>query len=348
MKDTFNTLAYLHVRYVYMLTFFVISFVGVSHKAQSHEFKSSVLIIEEITEHTYQVEWKPSKTTQTELSQLLITSENCAYERPFLNCFAAEQRPRFKIDNLPANGDTFMYFRPLKAMDMEKTQGVMLLERKRDEVDLGLLYAQPQALSSMSQTAYRYFIIGVEHIVFGFDHLLYVIGLILLVGLNRNLIATITAFTLAHSITLALSVLDLIYLAPKAVEIVIALSIVFVAVEAIRDQKTFAVKAPWLVALLFGLIHGLGFAGALKDIGLPENAITLSLLMFNLGVEIGQLAFVACIFFASYVMHQLSRGTLGLTIEKPQLEATQKRLKLITGYFIGSMGSYWVISRFLG
>src|SRR3954470_19117919 len=134
-----------------------------------------------------------------------------------------------------------------------------------------------------------YVVLGIEHILSGVDHLLFVVGLLFLVGFRRRLIGTITAFTLAHSLTLACCALGWMPLRPAPVEALIAMSIVLVACEALRERDTLARRIPALVAFLFGLVHGLGFAGALKSIGLPQRHLPLALLTFNLGVELGQL-----------------------------------------------------------
>ena len=140
-----------------------------------------------------------------------------------------------------------------------------------------------------------YFVLGVEHILFGIDHLLFVLALVLIVRGVGLLVKTITAFTVAHSITLALATLGVVHVPSAPVEAVIALSIVFVASEILRSrrgERGLTERAPWLVAGTFGLLHGFGFAGALSQVGLPANDIPLALLFFNLGVEAGQLAFV--------------------------------------------------------
>jgi hydrogenase/urease accessory protein HupE len=144
----------------------------------------------------------------------------------------------------------------------------------------------------MGEVARAYGLLGIEHILGGFDHLLFVLGLLFLVGFNRRLVWTITAFTVAHSLTLALSTLGWIVLRSPPVEATIALSILLVAGEALNKEQTLSRRWPALVALLFGLVHGLGFAGALQQIGLPQNHLLLALLTFNLGVEAGQLLVV--------------------------------------------------------
>ena len=137
-----------------------------------------------------------------------------------------------------------------------------------------------------------YTVLGIEHILTGTDHLLFVVSLLFLVGFNRRLVWTITAFTAAHSITLALSAFGLLTLRPPPVEATIALSIMLVAGEALHQRQTLSRRWPALVAFLFGLVHGLGFAGALKQIGMPDDHLPTALLTFNVGVEIGQLGVV--------------------------------------------------------
>lgn len=158
------------------------------------------------------------------------------------------------------------------------------------------LYGSADDRRGKGEIARTYTVLGIQHILSGIDHLLFVAGLLFLVGFQRRLIATITAFTLAHSITLALSALGWLTLRSPPVEACIALSILLVAAEALRDRETLARRLPALVSFLFGLVHGLGFAGALKDIGLPQSHLPLALLTFNVGVEIGQLLMVAAVF----------------------------------------------------
>ena len=153
---------------------------------------------------------------------------------------------------------------------------------------------QPSSL----EVVRTYLLLGIEHILFGIDHLLFVLALLLLVKNVRRLIATITAFTLAHSLTLAGATLGFIHLPGPPVEVAIALSIVFVAAEIIHSRRGnpgLTERYPWVVAFTFGLLHGFGFAGALAEIGLPQKAIPIALLFFNVGVEVGQLLFIAAV-----------------------------------------------------
>ncbi|HMA11767.1 MAG TPA: HupE/UreJ family protein [Steroidobacteraceae bacterium] len=164
----------------------------------------------------------------------------------------------------------------------------------------------------------EYFHLGVTHIWGGYDHLLYLAGLILLVRRPRAVLGVVTAFTLAHSLTLAASALGLVHLPPAPVEAAIALSILFVAVElarGARGESGIAHRHPWSVAFLFGLLHGFGFAGALREVGLPDQAIATPLLLFNLGIEAGQILFVAALMALGWLLLRrrpaLARGLLG-------------------------------------
>ena len=180
------------------------------------------------------------------------------------------------------------------------------------------------------EVARVYVRLGVEHILSGIDHLLFVIGLLFLVGFNRRLVATITAFTVAHSLTLAASALGWLVLRSPPVEATIALSIVLVAAEALRHRQTLARRWPAVVAFVFGLVHGLGFAGALKDIGLPPNNMTAALLGFNLGVEAGQLLVVGA---AWALVALLGRYAAARSLRRPAL------------YGIGAVAAYWSLAR---
>jgi hydrogenase/urease accessory protein HupE len=197
-----------------------------------------------------------------------------------------------------------------------------------------------KASSGPFEVAKTYTLLGIEHILTGFDHLCFVLALVLIVGFNRRLFWTVTAFTLAHSITLALATLGVIHVPGPPVEATIALSIVFVAGEIIqqhRGREGLATEKPWLIAFTFGLLHGLGFAGALAQVGLPANSIPLALLFFNVGVEIGQLLFIAALFGVWQMVTRLTANERG--------HALLRRFELLPAYFIGGLASYWVVAR---
>jgi hydrogenase/urease accessory protein HupE len=183
-----------------------------------------------------------------------------------------------------------------------------------------------------------YLRLGFEHILAGLDHLLFVLGLVLLVRGRRRLLWTITAFTVGHSVTLSLAVLGIVRIPTAPVEALIAVTIFVVAVELTREPSVRAGwmrRAPWVMAFAFGLLHGLGFAGALAQVGLPANEIPLALFAFNVGIELGQLLFVGAVLAA--------RATLvALPVPWPQGSAR------IPAYAIGSFAAFWVLDRVRG
>jgi hydrogenase/urease accessory protein HupE len=188
------------------------------------------------------------------------------------------------------------------------------------------------------EVARSYFALGIEHILTGYDHLLFVVSLVLLLGRLWTVFRAATAFTVAHSLTLAGTTLGLVGLAQAPVEALIALSIVFLAVEIVKRRDgapRLSERIPWLVAFCFGLIHGFGFAGALREIGLPEGEVPTALVTFNLGVEAGQLLIVAAVLAAIAMMRRLT----------PELLAPVARF---AAYGIGITASYWFVDRMIG
>ena len=184
-----------------------------------------------------------------------------------------------------------------------------------------------------------YLSFGVEHILGGIDHLLFVLALLLLVKGWRRIVATVTAFTLAHSITLAGATLGWVHMPGPPVEAAIALSIAFVAAEILHSRQGRAgltERYPWIVAFTFGLLHGFGFAGALVEVGLPQNEIPAALLFFNVGVEVGQLLFVAVVFATFWLIRRLAQR-----ITVPQVAWASA----LPAYAIGSLAVVWVLQR---
>jgi len=184
-------------------------------------------------------------------------------------------------------------------------------------------------------TAAVYLKLGVEHILSGVDHLLFVLALIILTRGGWKLVKTVTAFTLSHSVTLTAATLGFVHVPQRPVEAVIALSIVFVATEIVKVRrriKSITVSAPWIVAFSFGLIHGLGFAGGLSDAGLPVVHIPTALLFFSLGVETGHFLFIGVVLS----LIALARRT---NLPMPQ------RAELVPPYAIGAVAMFWVIQR---
>jgi len=190
------------------------------------------------------------------------------------------------------------------------------------------------------EVATAYLVHGIEHILFGYDHLLFVLALILIVRSTRMLLLTVTAFTVAHSITLSLATLGVVHVPGPPVEATIALSILLLACEIIRagrGQASMTAKWPWLVAFSFGLLHGFGFASALTEIGLPQGDIPLALFAFNVGVETGQLIFIAGVL-----------GALRCTKWVKLPVFVERHARPVTTYAIGIMAAYWFIERLAG
>lgn len=230
-----------------------------------------------------------------------------------------------------------------------RRDAVMLTARWRDGSEVKRLFRNeagiiPVQLSelqagsgSLMNAAKRYTGLGIEHILLGFDHLLFVLALLLIVRGGWMLVKTITAFTVAHSITLGLATLGFIHVPSRPVEAAIALSIVFLCVEIIHARQHrigLTYRYPWLIAFAFGLLHGLGFAGALAEIGLPQNEIPVALLFFNIGVEIGQLIFVAVVLAPAWLIRRARWETLDWA-------------RAIPVYFIGTLATYWFVERAL-
>lgn len=191
------------------------------------------------------------------------------------------------------------------------------------------------ARADRGQVARTYFLTGIDHILFGFDHLLFVIALVLLLTGFWTIAAAVTAFTIAHSVTLVGTTLGVMGLPQRPVEAVIALSILFLAVEIVKRDPAaprLSERRPWAVAFAFGLLHGFGFAGALNEIGLPEDDVPLALFTFNLGVEAGQLAVVAITMLAVAALRRFA----------PEQGPTLLRA---AAYGIGAIAAYWLIDR---
>ena len=180
-----------------------------------------------------------------------------------------------------------------------------------------------------------YVTLGIEHILTGPDHLLFVLGLLLLVPTTRLLVETVTAFTVGHSITLSAAVLGLAHVPSRPIEVLIAASVLLLAVELARDdaRDTLLRRFPWLAALAFGLLHGFGFAGALEEAGLPQSAVPTALFAFNVGIELGQLAFVFAVLGVTATLTRVAGGR-GV-----------RRTRHAVVYAMGILSAYWVLER---
>ena len=204
----------------------------------------------------------------------------------------------------------------------------------------------PESVGVDSVSA-RYFVYGFEHILIGFDHLLFIACLVIIAGRFKTLLITVTGFTLAHSITLALSVLQIATVSVVAIEALIALSIVFLATELIRNNRSkLTWRHPVSVSSSFGLLHGFGFAAVLNDLGLPSAELGKALLFFNVGVEVGQLAFIAGLLCCRHLLTKaLLRSSSTGSLVGATAGTASGLWQLLIGYGVGSLASFWVFER---
>lgn len=306
--------------------------------AAAHEVRPAFLQIRELGPATYDVLWKTPAQGEMRLALNVIlphacrdlgepraTLVNAAVVRHWQSrCEGGLPGKPIVIENLETTlTDVVLRFEPIAGAP--KT--------------LRLNGAAPSivipARQSSGEVAGTYFRLGVEHILFGFDHLLFVLCLLMLVNDPKRLLGAITAFTLAHSITLAGTTFGWLRLAIAPVEACIALSIALVAAEIIKvrpGQRSTVQRLPWVASFGFGLLHGFGFASALSDIGIPEDAVPFALLFFNLGVEAGQIAFVCIVLLLMFLLRRYA----------PRLPAWTWRAP---PYGAGIVASFWFIER---
>ncbi len=307
--------------------------------ARAHEVRPAYLQLRQTNAETYDVLWKvPARGDDMRLALDVEFPASCEDVTPPRGEFAAGSFIEQWTVSCPAglSGETMR----IAGLAATMTDVLVRLERLDGVAQIvRLTPAAPsfvvEAAASRLQVATTYMGLGVEHILLGVDHLLFVLALLILVEGARRLILTVTAFTVAHSISLAAATLGFVHVPGPPVEACIALSIVFVAAEIVRShggRPSLTARAPWLVAFSFGLLHGLGFAGALADVGLPQHAIPIALLFFNVGVEIGQVAFVA----AALIIVALGRH---LPLTPPSWSWR------VIPYSIGSVAAFWLIQR---
>jgi hydrogenase/urease accessory protein HupE len=288
--------------------------------AGAHEMSMAEMELREMSRGEFFWQWSATNDKRPGGDDLKPRwPESCVAESNVLHCGEQGLLGTLSIDGVGKRYSAAL----VKVFWLDGQSRVYTLTSGQPKVQL---YGSADDKRGRSEIASAYTVLGIEHILSGYDHLLFVFGLLFLVGFGRKLLWTITAFTAAHSLTLASAALGLLTLRSPPVEATIALSIVLVAGEALNTRMTLARRWPAVLAFLFGLVHGLGFAGALKDVGLPENHLPTALLTFNIGVEIGQLMTVAAAWLA---WRALKRWPL----------VAQGRVPLLYG--IGSVAAYW-------
>jgi hypothetical protein len=295
--------------------------------AFAHELKPAVLSLREIEPGRFDFSWN-APVGQRELRAPIRPRfpEHCTVTARRLDCGARGLVGEVIFDGLESSVHRVI----VQIVWHNGSSRTELVSEARPRVEVRGLTAAAQ-FGELGGLALAYVKLGVEHILTGFDHLLFVLGLLLLVGYGRLLVWTITAFTLAHSLTLAAGVLGVVTPPRGPVEAAIALSILLVAVECLKPGPSLTRRAPWAVAFGFGLLHGFGFAGALAEIGLPPGQVPLALASFNVGVELGQLAVMA----------------LALVLARLLLSVTQRvrRLETPLVYVMGTVAAYWTFER---
>jgi hypothetical protein len=330
-----------------MSLFFVVLLV--SGGAFAHRLSPAFFGLTETARDTYDVQWKVSISGGLAAVLAPKVPDGCTLGGP-VRSYVVDEDVRFQHATMSCPGG--LGGRELLIDGLAQTQTDVLVrvdyldgtstnERLTPDAPSVLIPERPSAF----EVVRAYTALGVEHILLGVDHLMFVWGLLLLVRGVGRLVATVTAFTVAHSVTLAAATLGFVHVPPAPVEAVIALSILFLAAELARRRLATAAPArdatadltarfPWLVAFSFGLLHGFGFAGAISDVGVPARAVPLALLFFNVGVEIGQVAFIAAVLALGWLIR---RAVAAPPVWWPRAAA----------YGIGSVAAFWVVERTL-
>jgi len=323
-----------------LVTVFIVMVVMVA-PANAHEVRPGYLELRQTDTETFEVFWKVPARGKLKLGIHARLPEICTpisavvskksggafMDRWTVTCPGGLSRETISIDGLSGTLTDVL-------ARIERLDGTSQVTRLTPDTPSFIIEAAPK----WQQIVGSYLGLGTEHILLGIDHLLFVLALLLLVKGWRQLIATVTAFTVAHSLTLAAATLGYVHVPQRPVEAVIALSIVFVAAEVVRLRKgqvSIAQRLPWAIAFTFGLLHGFGFSSALSEIGLPEQAIPLALLFFNIGVELGQLIFITGV---------LAVGVFVIRIVRPMPTWAPQLL----AYVIGTVAAFWTIERVAG
>ena len=295
----------------------------------AHEFNPAHLVIDETVENKYQINWMyPVKNIGPRAE--IIFPDTCSSEAQ-----SPYKQGKYLVEKIDLLCSESLKGHIIEVTNLSVlTDALVTITHLNNDVFEGLMnLKESKLLVPIKQQSFpsSYFSLGVDHLISGIDHILFILGLLFLVTGIINMIKTITAFTIAHSITLGLSVLDLISLPQATVEAVIALTIVFLALE-ISEKKTY-ITTPWIIAFAFGLLHGLGFANALTGIGIANEQLLLSLLFFNLGIEAGQLLMIPI--FGAFIWFSYKFNIY-------------KQSATCVSYILGAMGFFWFINRTIG
>ena len=333
----------MNIRRVYLSIYILFMLIAsISSQAFAHELQPSSLEVRQLTQDRYEVIWRapiyykkphPAKLQLPE--QWKIVGVSSVKQLPD----SALHRRVVTVDNGDITGAVIRF------IGLEATITDVFARFTWLDGTESTAIARPSqpwleivGKRSSWQVAGDYTMLGVDHILSGFDHLTFVLALLLIVSGTKRLLITVTSFTLSHSITLAAATLGVMWVPGPPVEAVIALSILFLASELVKVNRglpSLTAQYPWIVAFVFGLLHGFGFAGALSDVGLPANEVPLALLMFNVGVELGQLLFIAVVLLVLAALRKVRIKWPSWTQQLP-------------AYGIGSIAAFWFIERLAG
>ncbi len=303
-------------------------------QAHAHEVRPAYLKLTEEADGSWTVMWKQPLLEGRQLPLIPSFAPACKLESSRSPEFAGSATLTYYIAHCPLHEAQLT----IEGLSATLTDVLVRVDRADGSTVNHLLRSSSPSvdLNDNAPSATSYLQLGIEHLLFGIDHVLFVVGLVLLIPGRLDLLKTITAFTVAHSVTLALSVLELVHVPQAPIEAVIALSILFLARELVMpaDQRSILTRArPWIMAMLFGLLHGFGFAGVLAEIGLPRDQLALSLFLFNVGIEVGQLLVIL-------VMLLLLRGLSRLTASRMPQTATV--------WVMGCVAGMWTLDRLSG
>jgi hydrogenase/urease accessory protein HupE len=312
----------------------------VASAASGHEIRPGYLELRESSAGSYELLWKKPAGGEVEIRIAPVIPEGCQFVSPDRQ----QITPGSVLvrGTLQCEGGIAGKILRIAGLETTVTDVLIRIHHADGRIESHLLRpsspsAALGALTTTAERAFAYLRLGVEHILLGVDHLLFVLGLLLIVSDRWMLVKTITSFTLAHSITLAIATLGYAEAPLPPLNAAIALSILFLGPEIVRvwrGETSFTIRHPWIVAFAFGLLHGFGFASGLTSMGLPRAEIPLALLLFNVGVEVGQIAFVGLVLL-------LERSFRTLEIRWPRFAAP------LPGYVVGTLGAYWTIQRTL-
>jgi hydrogenase/urease accessory protein HupE len=308
-------------------------------QALAHESQPGLLELKQITTDRYEVVWRaPIYYGQPHPARLVLPADWTTVSEPTVRQLpdSALHRQVVQVEGGTIDGSVIR-FAGLEATITD----VYVRTTRLDGSQVSQVVRPTQPFAELRgerpwhESSREYLVLGFNHILMGIDHLLFVLGLLIIVQGRRMLIKTITAFTVAHSITLAIATLGYASVPGPPLNAAIALSILFLGPEIVRvwrGKTSFTIRHPWVVAFGFGLLHGFGFASGLSTVGMPKAEIPLALLMFNIGVEIGQIVFVVIILL-------IQRALRVLQFQWPRW------VDFAPGYAIGSLGAMWTIQR---